>query len=162
VDVLKVLEQSPNRPLKLEHKSLKLASRLLDMCYLANHQKEDGLRVAEYLLHSGKAEAKFREIIKAQRGDPDISWQKIKLAKHSRKYLAPHSGKIVAVNNYQLSALAKILGAPQDCLAGLALYKKLDEKISKNDILMELFSQSESKLEEAWGTLANLSVYRIE
>jgi len=162
VDVLKVLEQSANRSLKLESKSLKLASRLLDMCYLADHKKEDGLRMAEYLLHSGKAEAKFREIIKAQRGNPDVSWKTVKLAKYSRKYLAKKAGKIMAVNNYQLSALAKVLGAPKDRRAGLALYKKLDEKIGKNDILMEMFSESQSRLEEAWGTLENLPVYRIE
>jgi len=161
IDVLKVLEQSKDRPIKLEDKSLKLASRLLDMCYRADGKKEDGLRTAEYLLHSGKAEAKFREIIKAQRGDPEVTAQKIKLAKHSRQYKADHAGKIIAVNNYQLSTLAKLLGAPKDRRAGLALYKKLDEKIGKNDILMEMYSESERALDEAWGTLKNLPVYQI-
>lgn len=158
-DVLKVLQQQPDRSLKLEAKSLKLASRLLDMCFKADKKTEDGLKVAEYLLTSGKALAKFREIIKYQRGNPDVNWYDIELAPYKKEVKAEHNGLIKAVNNYHISALAKVLGAPKDRQAGLILHKKLDEKVSKNDILLEMYSPNRKKLEEAIISLKNLSVY---
>src|SRR3989339_95725 len=160
-DVLKVLQQQPDRSLKLEAKSIKLASRLLDMCFKADKKQADGLKVAEYLLQSGKALAKFREIIKYQRGNPDINWYDIKLASHKMEIKATNSGVVRAVNNYHISALAKILGAPSELKAGIILHQKLDEKVSKNDILMELYAQSAAKLKEAQSSIKNLLVYDI-
>ncbi len=161
-DVLKVLQQQPDRSLKLEAKSIKLASRLLDMCFKADKKQADGLKVAEYLLQSGKALAKFREIIKYQRGNPDINWYDIKLASYKKEIKATSSGVVRAVNNYNISSLAKILGAPKELKAGLILHKKLDEKVSKNDILMEIYAQSPSKLKEAEQSIKNLLVYDIK
>jgi len=158
-DVLKVLQQQPDRSLKLEAKSIKLASRLLDMCFKADKKNEDGLKVAEYLLSSGKALAKFREIVKLQRGNPDVNWYDIELAPYKKEVKASHSGVIKTVNNYHLSALAKILGAPKDRQAGLVIHKKLDEKVEKNDILFEIYSQSQRQLEEAQRSLKNLMIY---
>lgn len=158
-DVLKVLEQQPERSLKLENKSLKLASRLLDMCYVADHKKEDGLKTAEYLLQSGKAEKKFREIIKAQRGNPDIRWHEIKFGQFHEEIKAETGGTVKSLNNFHISSIAKILGAPAVKTAGLVLHKKLDEKVVKNDILMELFSESKDKLAEARISLKNLPIY---
>ena len=158
-DVLKVLQQQPDRSLRLEAKSIKLASRLLDMCFKADKKTADGLKVAEYLLTSGKALTKFREIIKFQRGNPEINWYDIELAPYKKEIKARNSGVVKAVNNYHISALAKILGAPKDKQAGLILHKKLDEKIAKNDILLEIYSQSQQKLNEAALSFKNLSVY---
>ncbi|GAH98124.1 unnamed protein product, partial [marine sediment metagenome] len=81
IDVIRVLEQQPDRPMKLEYKTLKLASRLLDLCLQADNKQTDGLRVAEYLLSSGKALDKFREIVQAQGGNPALrvdQWEKAK------------------------------------------------------------------------------------
>jgi len=160
-DVLKVLQQHPDRSLKLEAKSIKLASRLLDMCFQAESKKEDGLKTAEYLLSSGKALAKFREIIRYQEGNPDINCDDIKLASYKKEIKADSGGVIKTVNNYHISALAKILGAPEDKKAGLVLHKKIDEKVAKNDILLELYSQSRDKLDEAAASIKNLLVYEI-
>jgi len=160
-DVLKVLSQVPERSLRLESKSIKLASRLLDMCFLADNKADDGLRLAEHLLKSGKAEEKFREIIKAQRGDPDVKWHDIQLARHRLELKADKSGTISLVNNYHISALAKLLGAPIDRKAGLVLQKKIDEKVNRNDILIELYSESEQKLKEANESYKNLPIYII-
>ncbi len=158
-DVLKVLQRHPDRSLSLEAKSVKLASRLLDMCFKADKKNEDGLKVAEYQLSSGKALAKFREIIQYQRGNPDVSWNDIKLASHKREIKATHSGVVKTLNNYYLSALAKVLGAPQERRAGLYLHKKLGEKVKKNDILFEMYSQNYNSLDEAERSLKNLIIY---
>ncbi len=158
-DVLKVLQQDKTRPLSLESKSVKLASRLLDMCYQADNKKTDGLKMAEYLLSSGKALLKFREIIECQRGNPEVDWRGLKLGRYQQEVKASSTGIIDTVDNYHLSALAKVLGAPQDRYAGLILHHKIGDKVSRNDILMTMYASSQEKLAEAKNSLKNLSVY---
>lgn len=161
-DVMKVLQQQPDRSLKLEDKSLKLASRLLDMCYRADGKNNDGLEMAERLLTSGRALAKFREIIKYQRGNPEVNWYDIKVGRYKQEIKASETGTVKTINNYQISALAKILGAPIQKQAGLVLHKKIAEKVSKNDILMEIYSESKPELLEAFESISNLPIYEIK
>lgn len=161
IDVLKVLERDKKRSLVLEDKSIKLASQLLDMCFKADKKQEDGLKVAQYLLESGKALSKFREIIKYQKGNPDVRSSSIRMGKYKKEILADVNGTVKEVNNYHISALAKILGAPLDRYAGLVLHQKIGHKIKKNDILMEIYSQSKLKLKEAVESIKNLSIYKI-
>ena len=146
----------------LEAKSIKLASRLLDMCFKKDKKKLDGLRMAEHMLSSGKALTKFREIIKYQKGNPDIMSSQIKKGKYKTEIKSEFSGTIRGVNNYHVSALAKILGAPTDRYAGLVLHHNIDNKVKKNDILMELYSQSKSKLNESLNSIKNLTIYDIK
>ena len=161
IDVIRVLEQQPDRPLKLEYKTLKLASRLLDLCLQADNKQTDGLRMAEYLLSSGKALDKFREIVQAQGGDPALRVDQWEKAKYQQEIKAIKSGRIAIVNNYHLSAIAKILGAPKDKKAGLILHQNFDAEVNNNDILMELHSESDKRLKKAVQTLTNLPVYEI-
>lgn len=161
-DVLYVLEQTTERPLKLEAKALRLAGKLLDMCYKEMGVDKNGEDEARQLLSSGKALAKFKEIIKAQKGDPHVTSSNLKI--HSKKRMIPakKSGKIKDINNYNLNTLAKILGAPKDKFAGIYLLKKLDEHVSKNEPLLEFYSTSTYHLEEACNTYMNFSIYDIE
>lgn len=160
-DALKVLEQAVDRPQALEFKSLKLASRLLDMCFAADNKHQDGLQTAELLLKTGKALLKFKEIIKAQGGNPDIGSQDLQEAKYAQEIVATRSGVVQLVNSYNISSIAKILGAPKDKKAGMLLYKKFGDKVVKNDILMKVFAEDKGKLTEALETLKNLPVYEI-
>ncbi len=160
-DALKVLEQTADRPIELEYKALKLASRLLDMCFAEDGKKLDGLVVAEQILKSKKALFKFKEIVKAQGGNPDIASQDLGLAQHKVEIKADKSGKITMVNNFNLTTLAKILGAPLHKKAGIIVHARHDDKIAKNDILMELYAEDRYKLQEALDSISNLSVYEI-
>jgi len=80
-EALKVLEQTPDRPLDLEEKGLTLAGMLLDLCLKDSPKKlqdqvknefGDGKKWAQYILSSGHALKKMREIIGAQGGNPAI------------------------------------------------------------------------------------------
>lgn len=81
--MFQVLEQLPERPLALEAKALRLAGKLLTLCYsdMKGKNNIDGEVVAKEILTSGKALAKMREIIKAQGGHPDVTSSKLLPAK---------------------------------------------------------------------------------
>jgi len=160
-DALRVLEQTADRPMNLEDKSLKLASRLIDLCLKQSKQKGDGLVIAEEILKSGKALKKFREIVEAQGGRGDFSSTGFKLAANHVEVKATKTGTVQIVNNFSISALAKILGAPKHRKAGLILHKKFGEKIAKNDILFELYAEQATKIEEALASMGNLPIYEI-
>ena len=164
-DVLKVLEQRPDRPFILEAKALRLAGKLLNLCLLDTKRKErgeNGEDLARRILASGKALAKMREIIKAQGGNPNIGIEDLKLAQYKYEVPSKDKGVITAFNNLDLSIIAKILGCPADKQAGIYIERRIDEKVDKNDILCILYSSDKWRLEEAKETLVHAPIYRIE
>jgi len=165
-DVLYVLEQKPDRPLRLEAKSLRLAGKLLDLCYKEKNQpaggKKNGEDEAKKILESGQALNKFQKIVKAQGGDHKISSESLKLAKNKFDYHSSLSGKIKDINNHNLNTIAKILGAPKDKKAGIYLLKKLDHSVRRNEAIFVLYSDDKYRLKEAEATLKNLPIFKIE
>lgn len=164
-DVLYVLEQKKERPLKLEAKALRLAGKLLDLCYKDSKvtpSTGSGEEEAKYLLTTGSALKKFREIIRAQKGNDQISAETLKLAPHKTEVCAERSGKIKDINNYNLNTIAKLLGAPKDHQAGIYLLKKLDEIVEKKEPVFILYSNDKYHLKEAEVTLKNFPIYEIE
>jgi AMP phosphorylase len=163
-DVLRVLEQRIDRPLALERKALKLAGKLLNLCFTDTKKKEtvDGEEVAREILIRGQALGKMREIIRAQGGDPDISSEKLRLGRFRLEVKSSQSGRIVALDNHLITVVCRILGTPDDKQAGIFLEKRLEEKVDKNDILFIMYSDNRWKLKEAEQTLANLPIFKIE
>lgn len=161
-DVLRVLEQDPLRPLQLETKALRLAGKLLDSCFADAKIHKQGEEEARALLQSGKALAKFKEIIKAQDGNEHVSSKTLRLAAHHTLIKSPRKGKIASVNNLHLNTLAKVLGAPTDKKAGIYLLKHRDELIEKDEALLELHSTSSHHLKEALETYKHIPIYTIE
>jgi AMP phosphorylase len=161
-DALAVLEQTPDRPLKLEAKALRLAGKLLNICYEDAGIKKDGEDEARKILADKLALKKFHEIVKAQHGDNTVSSATMKTKAHKTEVKAPKTGKIKEINNYNLNAVAKVLGAPTDKYGGIYLYRKLDEIVEKNDPLMEFYSTDKFKLKEAEVTVQNFPIYEIE
>ena len=161
-DVLYVLEQKPDRPLKLEAKALRLAGKLLDICFKDAKIKKNGEEEAKRILTQGTALKKFREIVKAQKGNNNISSDTIKLSPHKIEINSLKSGKIRDINNYNLNTIAKVLGAPKDKCAGIYLLKKLDEIVEKKEPMFLLYSTDKYSLKEAEITLKNFPIYEIE
>lgn len=161
-DALAVLEQTPDRPLKLEAKALRLAGKLLDLCYKDAGIDKNGEDEAQQILKSGAALKKFLEIVKAQGGDDQISSRTLKTKAKKIEIISKQSGRIKEINNYNVTAVAKVLGAPHDKFGGLYLLKKLDETISKHEAIVELYSTDPYKLKEAEVTLQNFPIYTIE
>lgn len=163
-DVLYILEQKPERPLRLEAKALRLAGKLLDLCYKDSKTKpkSGGEDEAKKILISGKAYKKFKEIVAAQKGDKDISSDSLTLGKFKKEIIALHSGKIKDIDNHNLNTIAKILGSPIDKKAGIYLLKKLDHSVFRKEPIMILYSDDKYRLKEAEATLQNLPIFKIE
>jgi len=161
-DVLYVLEQKTDRPLRLEAKSVRLAGELLDLCYKEKKIKKNGEDEARKILESGTALTKFQEIVKRQGGVHKITSDSLQLAKNKFDVKSSKSGKIKDINNHNLNTVAKILGAPDDKKAGIYLLKKLDHSVSKNEVVFTLYSEDKYRLKEAEATLRNLPIFKIE
>ncbi len=163
-DVLSVLEQKKERPLALEEKAVRLAGRLLDLCFSDIPQRKDlfGEDIARKTLTSKEALNKMREIIKEQGGDETVSSEKLIPGEHFYEFKSLESGIIVSVDNKQINILARILGSPNDKKAGVYLARHLEEKIDKSDVLFTLYSSDKWRLKEAEETLKHMPIYKIE
>ncbi len=163
-DVLAVLKQRPGRPLKLESKALRLAGKLLNICYKDSKifPTKNGEDEAKKILVSGQALNKFREIVKTQKGDLNlVDAEKFEMKSLKKEIKIKHSGKIKEINNYNLNMISRILGAPGDKYAGIYLLKKIDENFEKNEPVMIFYANDRYRLEEAEETLKNFPIYLI-
>jgi len=169
-DALRVLEQTDNRPLELEERSIELSGRLLELCAEdADKAKKDefkkfkdGKAWAKDILVSKRAHKKMLEIIEAQKGNPSISSVDLKMGKHKICLKAGFNSEIKSINNKNISSIAKILGAPFDRGAGIYLLKRREDKIDKGEEIMELYSQSERLLEEAAESMKLFPIYNFK
>ena len=141
VDIIKVLDSKKRGPRDLEKKSLFLSGKLLEM----TGKTKKGIKLAEEILYSGKAFKKFKQIIKAQKGN----LKKIGSAKFKKDILSKKTGKIFEINNKKINSLARVAGCPVDKFAGLYLYFHIGEKIKKREKLLTIYSESNSRLKHA-------------
>jgi len=169
-DALKVLEQSDDRPLALEKKSLHLASELLTLCLTDASEKivleakkyGSTLKWAEDILKSKKAHGKMMEIIDAQKGDATVNSKDLKAGPKTKEVNFDKSGVIKRINNRNVSIIAKVLGAPQDRKAGLFLHKRVDDIVHNNELSFDMYAETEHKLNEAVDSLDLFPLYDIE
>jgi putative thymidine phosphorylase len=163
-DVFQALEQHKDRPLALEAKAIRLAGKLLNLCFADTPGKKNliGEDVAREVLTSGKALAKMREIIKAQGGDPSVTSDTLHPGRFMHEVKAVRRGHIHAIDNNQITVICRILGCPTDKKAGMYLNRKLEGTVDKNDILCTLYCSDKWRLTEAVQTIKNIPVYTIE
>ncbi len=168
-DSLKVLEQKEDRPMELENLAVEISAKLLDLCLEdANKEiKEEAAKFAntrewaKSFLTSGKALEKMRQIIKAQKGDPDVSSAHLRPGKYSHAVKSDKTGTISNVSNKNITVIAKILGAPEDHKSGLFLNKLVKDKVETGEELFMMYSESEYRLHEAIDSLDLFPLFRI-
>ncbi|MEJ5261126.1 MAG: thymidine phosphorylase [Ignavibacterium sp.] len=127
------------------------------MIFLGKKSKslEEGIEKAITILNSGKAFNKFLEIVKAQGGD--ISYLKIPekypKSKYHKQIKSMNEDYLSFVNTYEIGMAAIDLGAGRlkkedkiDPKAGIIFYYKIGDKISKDDVIAEVFSDSKEKI----------------
>ena len=158
-DDLRVLEQAPNRPLDLEYRALELASDILEITKAV--PEGYGRRAALEALRSGRALMKMKAIIAAQGGDPDISSDKIKLAKKTLIFKAKTAGQIKFINSSHLSEVCRILGSPFIKGAGIYLLRKMGDRVTKDEPLCTLYTQTDFRLNLALKTLRDKPIFEI-
>lgn len=122
-EVLRILQQHPKRPLDLENKVIHLAAKIIEMVGMA--KGEDAEKIAQEQLTSGKAWEKMQEIIKHQKGNPDIRSEDLVLGEHHEDILADHDGVVKEINLHDVNLTCRKLGCPIIDEAGMYLYKKL-------------------------------------
>ncbi len=143
IDIKKILARDNDAPKDLEKKSLFLSGELLEMTGKA--RKGQGIKMATQILDSGKAFAKFREIIKAQKGSLDH----LKLAKFKKDIILIKDAEITEIDNKKINSLGRITGCPMDKSAGLYLYKHVGDKLKKGEKILTIYAESKSRLRDA-------------
>lgn len=161
---LLVLEQDPGRAADLEARSINLAGSLLELCLsdsppaFRDHIRKkyrNGLNWALDLLISGVALAKFKQIIKAQGGDPKITSNELKPGKFKWDFVAPKNCKVESFDVKNLSMVTRVLGAPDMKTAGIYLHKKLGETAQKGEPICTFYSDSMYNLKEGKHSIEN-------
>jgi len=151
-DVLYVLRRDTKRPLDLEKKAIEMAVILLKMAGLKNA----GKKVIE-ILESGAAYNKMKEIIKEQGGNPKINPEDIHIGKCSYTFNSPKAGMITDIDNFTISKIARIAGAPKDKGAGILLHDKREgDFIRKGEPIMTIYAENETKLKYALNILKKI------
>jgi len=138
-------------------KAVSLAGILLGLVKRGNRTK------ALKLLTSGKAEAKLREIIAAQGGNPKVMPHDIAVEKNSRQVnvKSSNTGHIAYISNRTLVQVAKLAGAPKDKYAGILLHKKLHDSVKKGELLYTIYAEKSAKLKQATALAKENSGYII-
>ncbi|MHA2503950.1 MAG: AMP phosphorylase [Candidatus Kariarchaeaceae archaeon] len=157
-EALEVLEGGgPNSVIE---KSVDLAGILLEMGGLA--AGGSGADVAMDILKSGKALAKFKDIIEHQGGDPKITSADVQVGTYQQTLTAPKDGYVVGIDNKSVNNIAKAAGCPKDKESGIVLHARQGDYLHQGDPLFTIYSVSESKLSLASQTALTQSPMMLE
>jgi AMP phosphorylase len=158
-EALTVLEGADS-PSSLIEKACSLAGILLELGGAA--PRGEGYKLARETLASGKALAKFREIIGAQGGDPAISSAKLHPGKFSFDFKSVQHGYVESIANKKLNRIARAAGAPRDKGAGMYLHFKKGRRVEIGETLFTIYAEHEHKLKEAVALANQLNPFQIE
>ena len=131
-------------PADLKEKAISLAGMLFGMVGV-----EDGRQKAEHMLQSGRAEKKLREIIEAQGGNPEVKPDEIPVGDKKTEVTANQTGRVLWISTEDIIHIAREAGAPKEKGAGVVLKAKLGEAVKKNDVILEIYAERDSKLQSA-------------
>jgi len=147
-------------PKDLIDKSIMMMGELLEFCGSA--EKKQGARQAKDILESGKAMEKMRQIIKLQRGNPNVRVQDLKPGKFKKEVKAASGGKVMWIENSVIAMIARTAGSPQDPGAGLYVEKKVGEKVSAGEVLFTVYAENQMKLKYALDIAKKTPPFTVE
>lgn len=131
----------------LVDKAIMLAGLILEMS--GKVQPGAGADAAREIFLSGKAYEKFKEIIEAQGGNPGLRPDDIPVGRYTYTLKSPIEGAVTHIDNAAVTLIARALGAPIDKGAGIEFHAKVGYRVNKGDPLLTLYSNSETRLDEA-------------
>ena len=117
---------------------------------------EEAKKKTKAALESGEAYKRFCEWISAQCGELKyaLSPEDFGEAEYTKEIVAERDAYITHCNAEMIGNAAMILGAGRetaddviDFLAGIMLYKKTGDKVSKGDVIARLYTNKESALQ---------------
>jgi len=169
LEVKEAVEILKNRgPEDLRDLCLVLGAHMLKLGGVVKNY-EDGKNKLEKILKEGIAFNKFKEMVIAQGGNPEIidNPESLPLAKHSTKITANISGFVQKIDSRLVGESAMLLGAGRekkeskiDLSVGIVLKKKVGSKVNINEDLAEVYYNDSEKLEEAKKKLFSSFVIR--
>jgi AMP phosphorylase len=150
-DVLETLAGAG--PADLRAKSISLADVLFDCCGVDAD--------ATHLLDSGAADGRFREIVAAQGGDPDVSVGDLAAGRHTQVVHAERSGVVTHVGNRLVNDIARRAGAPKDAGAGVDLHCHVGDTVEVGEPLCTVHAEVAAKLDDAATLVDENEVVRV-
>ncbi len=155
-DILYIFRRDLRAPKDLEHKALKMATYTLRMAGVKHPEKK-----ARDILESGLAYRKFKEIIKAQGGNPKITPEQIKIGKCTKVVAADKKGYLKELNTSAINHVARVAGAPLDKGAGVLLHRHVGAHVNVGDPILTIYAESLAKLNFALKQCATEKCYTI-
>ena len=155
-ECIRILEGNAH-PASVVEKACDLAGIILEMGGIPHGADE-----ARRILSSGEALKKFREIVAAQGGKPDLTSEDIRIGKYKLQLLSTKAGYVHSIKNKDIVSIARAAGAPADKGAGLLIFRKKGQRVEKGDILLEIYADVESKCQRAKDLAIKLAPIEIE
>lgn len=155
-EVMAVLNNEPEAPQDLKEKSLLLAGHVLD--FDPALKGGEGHQVARRILENGQALATMERIIAAQ--GPQT--QTFDLGSLTHDVLAGENGTVTAIDSYRLSRIARLAGAPMDKGSGIHLFKKIGDRVRKDEPLYRIYSDLEADFKFAIEMMERDAAFTIE
>ena len=155
-ECIKILEGNAH-PASVVEKACDLAGMILEMGGIP-----DGPEKAREILSSGQALKKFREIVAAQNGRPDLRSDDIQTGKFMHDVKAVRSGYVHSINNKDLVTIARAAGAPADKGAGILLFRKKGQRAEKGETLFQIYADNQAKADRAKELAIKLEPMDIE
>ncbi|MFN3655106.1 MAG: thymidine phosphorylase, partial [Candidatus Nitrosotenuis sp.] len=142
-EALQVLMNETNVPDLLD-KACNIAGAIFEIT-----GKNNGYLLAREIVRSGRAEAKLREIIRAQGGNSALAPGDIEIGQQTIKIKAKSDGRLLWISNSTMVEIARMAGAPKDKGAGILFYKKIGDPILKDDVIFTVHAEKSRKLSRA-------------
>jgi AMP phosphorylase len=142
-EAIRILEGELH-PSSVIEKACGMAGMLLEMGGIKRGEAK-----AREILMSGKALEKFREIVAAQGGNPNIKSTDIKIGEYTYDITAKMCGYVNGIRNKELVAMARAAGAPKDKGAGILLHKKRGNRVDDGEAVLTIYADSQAKLNQA-------------
>jgi pyrimidine-nucleoside phosphorylase len=119
---------------------------------------DEGEKMASDALGNGFVYKKFLDMVEVHGGNTDYikDYKNLKRAKHSFAIKANEDGYISELDAYGFGLASVELGAGRrkvvdkiDYLSGIILNRKCGDKVSKDEVVCELYTEDQSKLKRA-------------
>jgi pyrimidine-nucleoside phosphorylase/thymidine phosphorylase len=144
-------------PVDLTKLSLELAARMIFLAKLTP-TLEAAREVAQARLLDGSGYRKFKEVIQAQGGNPQVldRFELLPNATGAAEILCPRSGYISAIEAEYIGMASSMIGAGRDTkedsidpAVGVILEAKVGQKVDAGTVLCRIYHTSEDRLEAA-------------
>ena len=154
-------------PADLRHLCVELSAHMLRLGEVC-HQLEDARRLARHQLDSGAALQKFRQVVAAQSGDPQVADDPFRLPESPAvfDYAARQKGYVHTARADMLGRAAMHLGAGREDMdssinhaVGLELIRKVGDWVEAGETLVRVHYDDETRLRKAVNLLGE--AYRM-